>query len=41
MEELGPTLNDDATIGVLITNEALNYQSKYSVNIENNQNKDI
>jgi serine/threonine protein phosphatase PrpC len=41
LEELGPTLNDDATIGVLITNEALNYQSKYSVNIENNQNKDI
>ncbi|MFN6037801.1 MAG: protein phosphatase 2C domain-containing protein [Bacteroidota bacterium] len=41
LEELKPTLNDDATIGVLITKEALNYQSKYSVNIENNQNKDI
>lgn len=28
LEELQPTLDDDATIGILITKEALNYQNK-------------
>jgi hypothetical protein len=28
LEELKPTLDDDATIGIIITKEALNYQNK-------------
>ncbi|MCX6294839.1 MAG: PP2C family serine/threonine-protein phosphatase, partial [Bacteroidetes bacterium] len=41
LEELKPTFDDDATIGVLITKEALNYQSKCIVNSEIDQNKNI
>jgi hypothetical protein len=28
LEELKPTFDDDATIGILITTEMLNYQNK-------------
>jgi hypothetical protein len=28
LEEIKPTLDDDATIGILITKEALNYQNE-------------
>ncbi len=28
LEELKPTLDDDATIGIIITKEALNYQNQ-------------
>ncbi|HMK24649.1 MAG TPA: protein phosphatase 2C domain-containing protein [Chitinophagaceae bacterium] len=37
LEELKPTLDDDATIGILITKEALNYQNEINW-LKNNEN---
>jgi serine/threonine protein phosphatase PrpC len=43
LEELKPTLDDDATIGILITEEALNYQNKLNWlnKNENNTNNQV
>ena len=38
LELLKPTLDDDATIGVLITKEALNYQNEINWIRENEDN---